>query len=196
METLSAVDAIKILHTKKIPLFTLNDFAGMFSISNRQTLYKKVQRLENKKIIQKLVKGKYLFLLRSVNDFTIANFLYQPSYISLDSALSFYGIITGFPYQITSMTVQKSRQFSIEQREFNYSQISSDLFWGWEKDNDFLIAKKEKALLDYLYFSLKGLRNLDLEEIDTTEIDKDLLFSFAKKFRNIQILKLVAKLKI
>ncbi len=181
METYSTPDIIRILQKKQVSFFSLADFGRLFNIGNQQTLYKKIQRLEEKNIIQRLIKGKYRFLLSPGNDFTLANFLYQPSYISLESALSFYGIITGFSYQITSVLTNKTRFVNIDGKDFQYCQISSDLFWGYEKKDEFLIADKEKALLDYIYFSLKGLRSLDWEEIDLSEIDKSKMAIYLKK---------------
>lgn len=177
---------IKLLNLKEIPLFSLNELGNLFGMEKRQTLYKKVQRLEKAGILKKLIKGKYQFLLKEAGDFTIANFLYQPSYISMESALSFYSIMTGFPHQITSITIKKSKDLEVGGKEYSYSTISPNLFWGWEKKENFLIATPEKALLDYLYFAKKGLRNLDWEEIDTSNINKDILFLWAKKF-NIKI---------
>jgi len=174
---------IKLLNLKEIPLFSLNELGSLFGTENRQTLYKKVQRLEKSGILKKLMKGKYRFLLKEASDFTTANFLYQPSYISMESALSFYSIITGFPYQITSITIKKPKRFTIDEKDYSYSQISADLFWGWEKKENFLIATPEKALLDYVYFAQRGLRGLDWEEIDTTGLNKDLFLSWSKKFK-------------
>ena len=53
-------------------------------------------------------------MFSSTNDFLLANFLYQPSYISLESALSFFGIVTGFAYQITSLTTKKTNTLKTE----------------------------------------------------------------------------------
>lgn len=195
METYSTTEIIKILKEKQIALFSLADFERLFKINNQQTLYKKIQRLEKNKLIQKLIKGKYLFFLNKVDDFSIANYIYQPSYISLESALSFYGIITGFPYKIFSISFKKSRSFEINQKEFQYSQMNQNLFWGYNKKEDFLIADPEKALLDYVYFNLKGLRNIDWEEIDLTGINKRKLITYAKRFYNRQLL-LVVRSKI
>ncbi|MCX6792119.1 MAG: hypothetical protein NT149_03730 [Candidatus Gottesmanbacteria bacterium] len=183
MGTISATEIIKLLHAKPIPLFGLSELGSVLGIANRQTLYKKVQRLEASKILKKLMKGKYLFLLKDAGDFTIANFLRQPSYVSLESALSFYSIITGFPYQITSITIKKPSEIEAAGKSYAYSQISPDLFWGWEKKEDFLIATPEKAMLDYLYFAKKGLRTLDWEEIDMTRLNRKLLSSWARKLK-------------
>lgn len=184
MGTSSISGIIKRLASRGIPLFSLNEIGAILAIDNRQTLYKRIQRLTQNKILQKLIKGKYYFTLNSVNDFTIANFLYQPSYISMQSALSFHSIMTGFSYQITSISVKKPKNFIIDKKDFIYSKITPKLFWGWEKKEDFLIAKPEKALLDYVYFASKGLTSLDWEEIDISKLDKKLLLTWARKYNN------------
>lgn len=184
MESYSKTDIIKVLQSRQTGLFNLVDFRRLFGIFNSQTLYKKIQRLEKEKIIQKLAGGKYRFLFTPVDDFTIANFLYEPSYVSLESALSFYGIITGFSYQITSLARKKARVFRIDNKDFQYSRVSPGLFWGYEKKENFLIAEPEKALLDYLYFGLKGLRNLNFDEFDLKGIDKQKLVIDAKKLND------------
>lgn len=191
METYSTTDIIKFLKEKQIALFSLADFERLFNINNQNTLYKKIQRLEKKKIIQTLVKGKYHFLFNTINDFSIANYIYQPSYVSLESALSFYGIITGFSYKLFSITTKKSRAFNFDKKEFQYSQIDQNLFWGYEKKERFLIADKEKAMLDYIYFSLKGLRTLDWEEFDLTEINKQKLIAYARRYKNKRLLSII-----
>ncbi len=183
---MGASSIIKLLNSKETPLFSLNELGSLLEIENRQTLYKKIQRLEKSGILKKFVKGKYQFLLKEVGEFTIANFLYQPSYVSMESALSFYSIVTGFSYQITSITIKKPKDLEINGKEYSYSSISPGLFWGWEKKDNFLIATPEKALLDYLYFAKKGLRSIDWEEIDISNLNKDILFSWAKKL-NIDI---------
>jgi len=185
METSSIGGIIKKLSSKKIPLFNLNELGGILAIDNQQTLYKRVQRLAKNKILQKLIKGKYYFTLNAVDDFTMANFLYQPSYISMQSALSFHNIMTGFSYQITSITVKKTKSFVVNDKDFSYSKIAPKLFWGWEKKENFLIAKPEKALLDYIYFASKGLASLDWKEIDITRLDKKMLFKWAKIYGRV-----------
>jgi len=179
MET-STPEMIKILREKNISLFSLADFGRLFNISNRQTLYKKIQRLEKKGFAEKLTKGKYLFSFGQAGDFEIANYLYSPSYISLESALSFYGIITGFPYLVTSITVKKPRTIRCRSKEFVYSQILPEFYFGMEKDKGFLMADAEKALLDYIYFGNKGLRNKDFDEMDFSVIDKKKLKMYAR----------------
>jgi len=178
MET-STPEIIKILREKNISLFSLADFGRLFKISNQQTLYKKIQRLEKNGFAEKLVKGKYLFSFGEASDYKIANYLYSPSYISLESALSFYGIITGFTYMVTSIAVKKPRTIRCRNKEFVYSQILPEFYFGMQKDKGFLIASPEKALLDYIYFGNKGLRNKEFDEMDFSVIDKRKLRLYA-----------------
>jgi len=191
METYSTTDIIKIMREREMSTFSLDDFGRLLNINNQNSLYKKIQRLEKKEIIKKLIKGKYLFVFNKTDDFKIGNYIYQPSYISLESALSFYGIITGFSYKITSITVKKSRSYIIDEKDYLYSHINQDLFWGYEKKEDFLIAEKEKALVDLIYFYSKGLRGFDREDLDISEINKKKLILYAKKFNNKKTLSII-----
>lgn len=143
----------------KIVLFTSNDVKKVFLVKDN-TLKHLLIRLSKFKIIQRLSRDRYIFLLaeNKPHEFVIANFLISPSYISLESALSFYRIIDQFPYRITSIVNSKSSKRNINNKVFIYSKIKNDLFKDYIKIDDFLIATKEKAVYDYIYFVYKGLR--------------------------------------
>lgn len=179
----STLEIIKILREKDISVFSLNDFRRLFLIENDQTAYKKIQRLQEEGIIETLINGKYRFTFsyNLATDYVIANYLYAPSYISLESALSYYGIITGFPYIVSSITVKKPKKIIFQNKEFSYSRVKKELFFGMRKDVDFVIAEPEKALLDYIYFGQKGLRNLEFDEMDFSAIDRKKLSLYAKQ---------------
>lgn len=189
----SSTEIIKALKKADISLFTNSDFSRIFDIKNKNTLYKKLQRLEKKAIIEKIGPGKYLFSLNKPEEFKIANFLYSPSYVSFESALSFYGIITGFPYTVTSATIKKTKRYKIQGKEFHYTQISKDLFWGFEKRKDFLIADSEKALIDYFYLAFKGLRKPDLSELNLSEINRNKLRQYQRQLLNKAFSKFIIK---
>lgn len=162
MET-SKLTSLQILNTlkrKKISLFTLNDFTKLFKIDNKDTLKHTILRLKKQGIIENLARGRFLFLHgEHVSDFAIANFLISESYISLESALSYYGIIDQFPYRVTSVTIHKSTEIKVHGKIFSYSKIKKEMFHGFEKIDDFLIASRKKAQQDYKYFVSKGLRS-------------------------------------
>lgn len=192
MRTYTLSEIIITLKKQNISLFTVSDFARLLNLKNNNTLYKKIQRLEKQKIIKKIINGKYLFSISHVDEFSIAHFIMNPSYVSLESALSFYGIMTGFSYSITSISTKPPKTVTVDEKEYSYSHINPLLFWGYEKNGQFLIADKEKALLDYIYFSLKGLRTmLDFDEIDKTQIDKVRLSEYAHRWGDRRIIKII-----
>lgn len=105
--------------------------------------------------------------------YLIANKIYKPSYVSLHSALSFYGLIPEMVVQTTSITTLKTARFSNDFGEFSYKNVKEELFFGYEpkslKNNQsFLFATPEKALLDLLY--LYPFYNT-IEEIENIRLD-------------------------
>jgi len=194
MESITVDKAVNILYKKKVSLFGINDAKKVFAISKDNTVYKLLQRLEKKNIIKRIENGKYLFSFTEVSDFEIANFLFSPSYISLESALSFYGILSQFPYTITSVTSKKSKRVVYEDKEYEFVHIESKYFYGFLKKDKFLIASPEKALIDMLYFMAKKLRSISVEELDLSKINKKYLVNMAKRYECIPLKKLVNRI--
>jgi len=196
METISKDKAIKILHKKKISFFDITDAKKIFGIKKENTLYKLLQRLEKSDVVQRIVKGKYLFSFNEANDFELANFLVNPSYISLESALSFYGILPQFPYTITSVTPLKTKKIIYQDKEYEFSHLESKYFFGFVKRERFLIATPEKALLDEFYFMAKKLRKVHFEDLDLKSVDKKKLQTLIKKYHFLPLQNLIKKLKL
>lgn len=193
----SKTKLINILRAKHIGLFDLNDLQQILEINNRETLYKLVQRLCKAEIIERLSSGKYYFRYseKKPADYSIANFLVQPSYISLESALSYYSLIDQFPYAITSVTPKQTRKKKVRNKTFVYSQISSKLYWGYVKENNFLIATPEKTLFDLIYFVHKTKRRLP-SEINTNILDKERLKDYLSRVESKLYKKSLSKLGI
>lgn len=89
---------------------------------------------------------------------SLANLIYGPSYISLEYALSFYGLIPERVEQITSMTSLRSKLFQTPIGVFAYTHlhlkkmaIGVTLFEA-DSRHQFLIATPEKALADRIAF--------------------------------------------
>lgn len=113
---------------------------------------------QDKGYIQKLRNRYYFFTGNSVNEqylFFAANELYSPSYVSLESALSWYGFIPEGVFQITSCSTRKTQSFETPLGSFSYRHIKSTLFFGYQleewNDHHFAIAEPEKTVIDYLY---------------------------------------------
>lgn len=134
----------------------------------------------------------------------IAYALYEPSYISLESALRVYDFIPEMTYTQTSVTPKATRKFSNEFGNFSYRRIRPGVFFGYRMisvgDAKYALADPEKALLDYLYLhpdirdaeDLRGLR-LNGEEI-AEKIDAKKLRSYAARFGNGRLDRVVSVL--
>jgi predicted transcriptional regulator of viral defense system len=89
--------------------------------------------------------------------FSISNKIYQPSYISLETALSFYGVIPEGVFIIQGISTLKTNQFHNTQGNFRYKHIKTKLFFGYQiiKFGQFTIkiADLEKTILDSLYYN-------------------------------------------
>ena len=88
--------------------------------------------------------------------FYFANKMYLPSYISLHSALSFYGMIPESVVQITSVTSRKPTNFKNDMGEFSYRSVKQNIMFGYDLKSisdgrTIKLAYPEKAILDLLY---------------------------------------------
>ena len=193
MSTLIIIRKLKELGIKFI---TPEILATVLDRTNKSSIYKTLKRLEANKILKTYDKGKYVFLEAEVNDFEIANFIIQPSYVSFESALSFHGILSQFPYSVTSATTERSKKVDVGSKTFEYTKIDNRLFTGYVKEGSFLIASKEKALFDYLYLASKGLRSIDVSEWDLEDIDHGIYKTYCDRIEFVPIKKLSKKLKL
>jgi len=196
METISRLEAIKILHQKKVTFFDVVDASKIFGLEKKKTLYVLLQRLEKDGVINRIVNGKYHFSFKDSHEFELANFLVNPSYVSLESALSYYGILPQFPYTVTSATPLKTKTIHYQDKEYEYSHLAGKYFWGFIKKDKFLLATPEKALLDELYFMAKKLRRIHIPDLNLEAIDRNKLCALSKRYKFIPLQKLLANLKI
>ena len=125
---------------------------------------KKVVWLEKNGYIIRLKRGLYVVNPehsgKMLSSELIANHLYAPSYISMSTALRYYGLIPEAVYTHQSMTVKHSRSFQTPVGYYDYKHISKEAFpigvRSMYKDNyAFLIASPEKALCDLIANSSK-----------------------------------------
>jgi len=114
--------------------------------------------------------------LGQVDLFRIANILQVPSYISLMTALSYYGITTqvqrGF---FESISIRRTVKFEAKGISFRYMKIMPDLYGGFERKEGAFIALPEKAILDCFYFASMGRYALDIPSLDLTRVNEEVL---------------------
>jgi hypothetical protein len=98
----------------------------------------------------------------------LANLIYGPSYVSLEYALSFYGLIPERVSTVTSVTFKKSKTFATPVGQFTFEHINQEAYAAGirlhlDGPHSFLIATAEKALLDVI--ALRGVSDSLLEDL-------------------------------
>lgn len=179
--------AVQKLHTSGQKLFTMQSLSRLFDINIARSARSVVMRLTQDNILTRIAKDTYCITDPVPTRFAIANFLFSPSYISLETALNYYGILSQFPLEITSVTPKKPTTKKVDSQVFSYAHLKQNLFWGYEKIDDQLMALPEKALLDQLYLTSKGLRSIYFDEYDLSRVNKSQFYQFAKLFPNIPL---------
>ncbi len=155
-------------------------------------------RWANKGLLIRLRQGFYTFPeYKSKPDFWLyfANRIYRPSYVSLHTALAFYGIIPEAVVQITSVTTFKTVSFNNDFGEYSYKSVKENLMFGYDlkpiaDGRTIQLARPEKALLDllYLYPFYNTMNELEELRLDEGFLHDDLnlnqLRDYSLKFKN------------
>ena len=144
-----------------------------------------------------LVKLGKSFYTNDINSFSWENFavnVYAPSYISFEFALNYYGILSQQTSAITLATIKRKKEIKILEKSLIYRHIKPDLFWGYKKVENFLIAEPEKAFLDLAYLSLNGYAKFDSEEMNLDLLDKKKTKHYLKKISMAKLDKLISNI--
>lgn len=187
-----------IKKVRDISYFKPDHLAGAVNI---RTLKNQLACWQRQGKVHKLKNGVY-----TLNDderrapltpFVISNILYPPSYISMESALAFWGLIPERVTQVIALTPRKTALFKNFYGAFHYRNIKKDLFFGFVSVKDeaglpVLVAVSEKAILDKIYFDpsfrpdeeyfSENLRLQNYESLSKKRIQK-----FSKQFASKKV---------
>jgi predicted transcriptional regulator of viral defense system len=131
----------------------------------------------------------------------IANLLYGPSYVSLDFALSYYGLIPEVVHEITSVTTGRTKTYDTPVGRFSYEHASLKSYplgiasVANESGHFFLMATPEKALCDKLMQTSNLRINNVTTMLDYFEQDLRLDLDEFSKF-DLELLKRIAAVAI
>lgn len=115
--------------------------------------------------------------------FILANLAQVPSYISLMTALEYYGITTQVQRDFfESVAIKQTKEIAVQEAVFNYTKVRMNLYFGFVKEKDFFISTPEKAFLDALYLMSFNKYHFDLTSIDHRLLKISELKIMAKKF--------------
>lgn len=181
------------IRKKNIRLFTPLDiqrFLGRSLIAVRFL----VHRLNKQGKIQRVKRGLYKLTDDQISELYLANKIYEPSYISLELALSYHRVIPETVYEITSITPKTTRRFETLGKVYSYRRVKKAAFTGYatgkQRGISFLIADPEKAFVDMNYFRmLDGLK--PISRFDKGRISPAKALRYAALFHNSKLTSII-----
>lgn len=181
---------LKLIYSWPKPYIRDQDLATIFFMQNNRR-YDTIKYAMKKKLLIQIRRGLYLiqhpYYKIHYDEFELAQAIYGPSYISLESALSYHGWIPEKVNICTSVTVKRSKKFITDIANFTYSHTPIKSFMLGVKrletsDSTFLIAEPWKAIADHIYVTNRGWQSLG-DMISDMRIDDNILLE-----TNIEIL--------
>ena len=152
---------------------------------------------QQKGYLKKIANNFYIFPNKKITDAElkfISNKLYEPSYISLEMALSIHSLIPESVFVFTGVSTRRTKKISNDLGNFHYRKIKNELFFGFnivsKQGINYKIAEPEKALLDFLYLRSDIKDKKDLEELRINpyvykeDLNRDKLERYLNLFRS------------
>jgi predicted transcriptional regulator of viral defense system len=194
------VDFNEKLLRLNLPVFTLREALRILSLGY-DTGRMQISRWVRMRYLIRLKNGLYalkgLLDRGEISEYYIANRLYVPSYVSLESALNFYNLIPEIAFSVTSISSKPTRKFQVEQTSYLYRSVQPRYFTGYviEKERGFSIriAEKEKAVVDYLYFTIIE-KTSPLERLTLKGLDQKKMHGYASLVKTDKLISLIKRL--
>lgn len=173
----SLEDAVKLLQCKR-------PYARLF-----------LHRCFKKKQIGRVERGLY-YLTERFNEYEIASHVLNPSYVSMVSALAFYGLTTQIPRVVYVVSTERHKPLkNVVGFDIVFKKIKKEAFFGFHKESEgnVFIADAEKAIVDIFYFNdINDLDEYALEKPSRVDVNK--LAYYAEKTKKKSAVSGVAEL--
>lgn len=183
--------------------FTSQDLAALFPGSEDRR-YGLVKRALASGEIVHIRRGLYClapkYQKKSVNVYALAQHVYGPSYVSLESALSWHGWIPEAVHAVTSASFKKAKEFTTSLGVFSYDRVPQQVFYAEVErltdasGNVFLMATPLKALADYVYVHKRvwtgiepAIRSLRIEPEELEQVTASTLEALSGNYSNARV---------
>jgi predicted transcriptional regulator of viral defense system len=166
---MTAVEILSVIKKFQTPLIRTRDVADTMHISIHSA-GKYLETLRGKSFVDKIGHGKWIVKDGDFDPLQVAEFLVAPkeSYISLQTALFYHGLIEQIPARVYSVTIDRSRVVETLVGTYSFHHCNPGFFTGYVYVKPYLnLATPEKALVDYFYFAPSKTRQFTkLPELD------------------------------
>ncbi len=157
------------IYKKPQTIFTLKEISLLFPQVAYKNLKSKLSYFVKVGKLRRVRKG--IYSKENFDPLELANKIYTPSYISLETVLEQEGIIFQ-KYETIFVASYLTRRIKVDNQEFFYRKMKDKILLnnlGIEEKNFYSIASKERAFLDavFLYkdYHFDNLRALDWGEV-------------------------------
>lgn len=190
--------------TKDLPLINFR-YLKLIN-NNEQVLKNQLLRWQKTGKIIRLRRGLYILNSddRKINPsrMALSKEIYSPSYVSMEYALSFYGLIPEKVVDVTCITTKKTAVFENMLGKFIYQHLKTICFTGFYELKDetglpYYIAVPEKAVVDFVYLNqecfkesyfqtlLESFRFQNINTLNANELIRYANLFTSKKMKNI-----------
>lgn len=144
-------------------LVSTDDLKHVFNGKYRNAeLRQQLARLAQRGWLVRIKRGLYVVIsditslaANNISLLRISNALNNHSYVSLSSALFYYGLVDQLLQSVTAITNTRTRQYHFQGFTFAFSKVQDDFYFGFSEKRVegklVKIADLEKVVLDYLY---------------------------------------------
>jgi predicted transcriptional regulator of viral defense system len=171
---------------KRSDVVLTSEIAARYGVS-LANLRKALARQKTRGFVERVTDGIYVNKFAdNISAYDFVDVLRPNAYVSLESALHYWGISTQTPSTLTCVTTGNAGDFRTQSVNISFRRISPKVFWGFTEKQTrysrYKIALAEKTLLDWIYLTLQSGHRPDLDEFDFKIVSKSKLIEFAAKY--------------
>lgn len=185
---MSATDIIHLFTKHQLRVFTTGDLATLSNL-RMDAASQALRRLQTKGLVLHIKRGVWVSTIaQNILPHEILPFLTAPwpAYVSLENALSEWGILTQIPSVLHGVTTGKGFSLKTSLGDFRLYHLQQKLFGHFliqqTSGRNYPIAEPEKAILDTLYLRYRLNRKPNLSGWDITAINKTKLKLLSKHY--------------
>lgn len=170
-------------------IFSDKDITQSIPQKSNDSRYSLIKRALKNNDILRLKRGLYCLTKKyqkhPLDNFSISQIVYGPSYVSMESALSYYGLIPEGVFITTCVSMNRSMAFKTDIGDFVYHRVPQGQLYAGVKqvmseNSLFYIASPWKALCDYVYVHKANWASIDPLE-NSLRIDPETLPAASKE---------------
>jgi len=185
MKYANDVRAIQSVSAAQRGVFSKADLQTLLAEPHSAAFRRRFQALESNGILRRFCRG--IYVAETFDLPTLSQRIAPASYVSFGTVLATALLVGTQPErQVVAAKVGKSRRYERLGYEVVHLGVAPHLVFGIETVDGVRIAGVEKAVLDVLYFHMRGRKyTFDIySDIDFTRIDRRRIESYLRRYRN------------